>query len=182
MKIVLAPLILFLLLGCGILEMLFPIEWQQRYIDRKVESSELLGTWVLTSDSETRIKAYLEQNDFSWGYIDAPWKTITLRRDSSCQVELELSWDPENSVLTESDALPTCTWKVDNILGHDTDGSFKDVQGLFVRFEHYEQQTDSYLVYYSESYIVEENNELILWNFIGDPTYFDYQDFKRISE
>jgi hypothetical protein len=182
-KFISSLLFSFLVLGCGIIEMLFPIDnFPQRYIEREVDKTELVGTWKITPDSEPRIKTYFEQiqnGDLDWGPVRAPWKTITLNNDGTCKIEFEASWDIENKVLTEPDAGSTCTWKVEKISGYDKELSSKYVPGLFVRFEHFNEQEDQYYVYYSESYIAEENNELVLWNFIGDPIQVEYQDFKK---
>jgi hypothetical protein len=173
-------------MGCGIIEMLFPIDnFPQRYIEREVDEIELVGTWKITPDSEPRIKAYFEQiqnGDLYWGPIRVPWKTITLSKDGICQIEFEVSWDNENKVLTQPDAGSTCTWKIEKISGYDKKLSPKQVLGLFVRLEHFNEQEGHYYVYYSECYIVEENNELILWSFIGDPTQVEYQDFKKTNQ
>ena len=58
-----------------------------------------------------------------------------------------------------------------------------EVPGVFVRFEYYDEAADIYHVDYSEAYIVDEENGLILWNFIGDSlSAFLYQDFQRTDE
>jgi len=85
-------------------------------------------------------------------------------------------------VLQEADARTTCTWKIDSIMGYDEDGDFLDVPGVFIRFEHYDKSADAYNVYSSELYVVEEDNDLVLWNFIGDPLVFSFQDFKKVSK
>ncbi len=167
---------------CGIVEFLFPIEYPQRYIEREVNQTELLGTWEITPDSETRVNNYFQQKDVKHWALKTPWKSISLYEDGTCEVDLVISWSLNDDMLQEPDTLPTCTWKIDTILGYNVSGSFKDVPGVFVRFEHYNKTADSYVVYYSESYIVEENSELVLWNFIGDNSYFSYQDFKKTNE
>ncbi len=166
--------------------MLFPIDYfPQRYIEREVDKTELVGTWKITPDSESRIKTFFEKiqnGDLDWEPITAPWKTITLNEDGTCQIEFEVSWDIENKVLPEPDAGPTCTWKIKKITGYDKEFSSKYVPGLFVRLEHFNEQEDRYYVYYSECYIVEENNELVLWDFIGDPEQVEFQDFKKTNQ
>jgi len=181
MKVVSALLITCLIMGCGILEMLFPIDnFPQRYIERDVGENELVGIWNLTSDSELRMNAYFRENqneDLSWE--QAPWKTITLNEDGTCKISFEISWGIDNKVLTEPDAHSNCTWEIDKISGYGEDLSSKYVPGLFLRFEHYNKEEDMYYVYYSEPYLAEENNELVLWYFIGDPLERQYQDFKK---
>jgi hypothetical protein len=168
-------------MGCGILELLFPINYPQRYIEREVNNTELVGTWKITPDSETRMIDYFQQKD-SKLYLEAPWKSISLNKDGSCKVDLEVSWSLNNEVLEEADALSTCTWKTDKILGYKEHGSFNHVSGLTVSFEHFNKQENNYHIYYSEFYIVEENKKLVLWNFIGDPAHLSYQDFMRVNQ
>jgi hypothetical protein len=181
MKFALALLAPFLLMTCGIVEFLFPLEYPQRYIEREVTQAELIGKWKITSDSVTRVNNYFQQKDVKLWALDTPWNSISLREDGTCEVDLELSWSLNDEVLREPDAPATCTWRIDSILGYDEGGAFRHVPGLFVRFEHYNKEADMYNVYYSESYIVEENGELILWNFIGD-SVSSFQDFKKASK
>ena len=171
----------FLILTCGIIEFLFPVQFPQRYMDRDVEPKELVGTWQVTSDSQSRIDIYLQQQDEFWPISPAPWNSIILNDNGSCKIELESSWAVDNEVLNEADALPTCTWKIDRLLGYDEQGSSNYVTGLFVRFEHYNEQEDRYYVYYSESFIAEEDNKLVIWNFIGNPSQIRYQNFERTN-
>lgn len=186
MKFIPSFLLLFLVLGCGIIEFLFPIEnFPQRYIEREVDNIELVGTWNITPDSEPRIAAYFDEikdSGLYWGPVKAPWKTMTLNQDGTCQIDFEASWDIENKVLTESDGLSSCTWEIKKISGYDKEFSSKHVPGLVMRFEHFNEQEDLYHIYDSESYIVEENNKLVLWYFIGDPTHLQYQNFGKLAQ
>jgi hypothetical protein len=166
---------------CGLGDLLSPINYPPRYIEREVSRDELVGTWEVTSESESRINAYFQKQKET-SALAAPWKSISLNSNGSCEVDLEISWSLNNDVLKELDALPTCTWKIDTTLGYDENGMFKDVPSLLVRFEHFNVEADLYHVYYSESFIVEENNELILWNFIGGSSFLRYQDFKKINK
>ena len=181
MKFTLALLAPFLLMTCGIIEVLFPLDYPQRYIEREVNQAELVGTWEITPDSEIRVNDYLQQKDVKLWALKTPWKSISLHQDGTCEVDLELSWSLNDKVLGETDALATCTWQIDSILGYDKGGSFRHVPGLSVSFKHYNKEADMYNIYFSESYIVEENGELILWNFIGD-SVSSFQDFKKVSK
>jgi len=179
------PLILvtpLIIASCGILELLFPIEFPQRYIHRNVQQAELIGTWNITSDSEARTDDYFQQIDIERRELNAPWKSINFQEDGVCEVEIVENWAVNNTVLQEADARTTCTWKIDSIMGYDEDGDFLDVPGVFIRFEHYDKSADAYNVYSSELYVVEEDNDLVLWNFIGDPLVFSFQDFKKVSK
>ncbi len=180
------PLILMtplIFASCGILELLFPVEFPQRYIDRDIQQSELVGTWNITPDSEARADDYFQQTDIERRELNAPWKSINFQEDGVCEVEIVENWAVNNTVLQEGDARATCTWNIDSILGYDEGGSIIDVPGVFIRFEHYNKSTDAYNVYYSELYVVDEDKELVLWNFIGDPIpTFLFQDFKKTSK
>ena len=179
MKIAVAILAIFMFLGCGIVEFMFPNEYPQRYIQRKVDVSELVGRWEIEPVSETGIIDYIKENDLSSGQINSPWRSITLKKDGSCSVDLEISWDPNNEVLTAPGSLSTCTWKIDRILGYTEDGSFQDVPGLVVSFKHFNELDNFWHLYFSENYIVEENGELVLWSFV---TGYLYQDFVKSGE
>ncbi len=172
----------FLFMACGIADALFPIEYPQRYIEREVNSSELVGTWNITADSETRIESYLQHPDDFWPASPAPWKSVTLNQDGSCEIQFETSWADDNDALKQLDAPSTCAWKVRKIAGYDKQGSSKYVPGLTVYFGRYNKKEDQYYGNDSESYIVIEDNKLVLWNFIGDPEYLRYQDFHKINQ
>ena len=169
-------------MGCGIIEFLFPVEYPQRYMNRDIEEDEIIGMWKITDASESLIETYLQQQDNFWSVSPAPWKAITLYQDGSCEVDLVILWALDNEVLKEDDALATCTWKIDQVSAYDEIGQSKYVPGLFFRFEHYNSQEDTYSIYYSESYVAEENGQLIMWNFIGDPIYLRYQDFHKTDQ
>lgn len=164
-------------LGCGIIEMLFPAEFPQRYIEREVDRAELIGTWEITTESEAIINDHIGQ-DQTWETIDSPWKTISLNEDGSCQIDFEITWDPDNNVLTDPASLSTCAWKMDTALGYDENGYFKDVPGIVVSFNRYDETLDKYFIDYSKNYIAEENGELVLWDFIGETPFYT-QDFKK---
>ncbi len=169
-----------LTMSCGILEFAFT-DIPQRYIEREVKDVELVGSWKLTSDSEARIGSYVNR-DSSWS-VGAPWKTILFNSDGTCQVKLETPWTSNHqSVLNETDALASCTWRLKEILGHREDGTFRDVLGISMRFEHFDSQANMYKVLHSKLFIAEENNELILWDYIGDLANVNYQDFKKTQE
>jgi len=182
MKYISGSLLVCILWTCGIIDALFHVSYPQRYIEREVDNGELIGTWQITADSRSRIEAYLLHPDDFWPVSPAPWTSITLNQDGTCKIDLEISWANDDATLREADALPTCTWKIHKVGGYDKQGSLKYVQGIFINFEHYNKQEQLYNVYMSEAYIVEANNELIIWNFIGSPSYARYQDFKKIDQ
>lgn len=108
MKFTATVLLFFSVLTCGIVEFLFPIEYPQRYIERKVSESELVGTWEITPDSETRVNNYFQQKDVELWALPIPWKSISLYKDGTCEVDLELSWSLNNEALKEPDTLVAC--------------------------------------------------------------------------
>ena len=98
MKLIATILFPFLILTCGIVEFLFPINYPQRYIERDVNLNELIGTWTITAESESRIMSYLQQQDGFWPITPAPWKSITLNDDSSCKADIKTLWAINNEV------------------------------------------------------------------------------------
>ncbi|MBX3036860.1 MAG: hypothetical protein KF758_08090 [Anaerolineales bacterium] len=171
---------LVLSMTCGIIEFLFPVEYPQRYIERDIKEDELIGTWKITADTETRIKDYFQDRDKFWPVSPTPWKSITLYQDNSCEAEIEFLWVSESDVFKE-DAVLTCTWEIDKVHGYDEIGQSKYVFGLSFSFENYNKQEDKYYMYSPDAYIFEENNELIVWNFIGMPDNLSYQEFKKVK-
>lgn len=180
MKLFSVLMTLVLFLTCGIVEFLFPVEYPQRYIEHDIKEDELIGIWEITADSENRIRDYFQNRDKFWPVSPTPWKSIMLYRDNSCEADLEFLWITESDVLKEG-AVLTCTWELDRVSGYDEIGQSKYVTGLRFRFERYNNQEDRYYMYSPYSYIFEENNELIIWSFIGMPDKLRYQEFKKVK-
>ncbi len=177
MRHIIAFSLLSIVLSCGFCEFVFT-NIPQRYIEREVEDVELVGLWTLTQDSEARIIAYIDHDESR--SIGTPWKTISVNPDGTCQVKPEMLWiTKRESILNNSDIFASCTWKSKEVLGSSEDGTSKKVPGVFLRFERFNNQTEMYEVYYTDLFISEENNELILWSYIGNPANVKYQDFKK---
>ena len=184
MKLISLFLFSFLLFTCGIGDALGGIDIPQRYIERQVNQTELVGTWNITTDSENNIQAYyLSSNP---PHHPNPWKSITLNNDGTCHVDFEPSWNTQSNDLSKPDTLASCTWKLDSITGYDKDLSPKDVPAVSISFEYFVASTNSYEVYDFDSYIAEENQQLVLWNFVGDiadsSVGFIFQDFKKAGK
>jgi hypothetical protein len=172
---------LLIFFGCGITSLIFGLP--ERYIQRDLTSDELIGTWTVTPRSEAAVNEFVRQSP-SWG-MSAPWKTITLNKDSSCTGKFEITW------LKDVNAMPTdfprprysndfiannmisCSWN----LTKDTNlsGKLSPIVELDFEYPH------NYSMRYS-LYIYEENEKLILWDFIGDPDDFRPQDFVKTKE
>jgi hypothetical protein len=179
-RVIALAFLAILTISCGILDLAFT-DIPQRYIDREVKDVELVGFWKLTSDSENRVGSCLSAD--SSCFVRAPWRVIAINSNGTCQVNPEIPWISDSQdILRQPDALASCTWQLKEILGYKEDGTFRDVLGIFLRLEHLNSQTDTYELYYSGLFIVEENGELILWDYIGDPVNANYQDFKKSRE
>jgi hypothetical protein len=155
--------------GCGIMSLIFDLP--ERYIQRDVKPEEIIGTWSVTAESESDI------NDFAktfpdWG-VSIPWKTIAIDADGTCTVQLEISWlGTENTLPSDvlSNNMVSCTWNLTE--GDNMSGNTSPV----IEFDF--EYPDNYSMRYY-LYIFEENEKLILWNFIGDPDDFRPQDFVK---
>ncbi len=171
-----------LMISCGICDILLPVTIPQRYVERRVQDDELIGLWKLTSDSEARIDTYIRGD--SSRSIGQPWKTMSINDDGTCQVQIESGWMRDNeNILNETDALSSCTWRSKEVLGYNEGGAFRYVPGLSFRFEHFNSQNEIYEIYSTELFIAEENNELIVWEYIEGPfEIIKYQDFKKFEE
>ena len=148
----------------------------ERYIERSLQRTELVGRYELTKDSEIEITAFLQKHPSwkNWGY---PWKTITLNDNRTCQIELKDTWVKNSEQLfyqAHAENNLRCEWQLQDISGFAAQGGTKDVPGIELRFDHGVSFT-----YFYSLYIVEENSTLILWDYIGDPDSLDYQDFKQ---
>lgn len=163
-------------MGCGICSALS--DFPERYIEREVQMAELVGTWELTPASESRIDSFRKEHP-SWG-IQAPWRTILLYDDGTCQVKPENMWVPDEEQVpsyTLANGMLEGTWKLADVWGITTEGGHKDVPGVVLHFEYPENHTHA-----STLHIAEENNELILWTYVGDPDKVRYQDFTRTQD
>ena len=181
MKIVLGFATFIVVFGCGIMNLIFDLP--ERYIERDVKIQEMVGTWNITAQSETDVNKFLK--DFpGWG-ASAPWKTITLNSDGTCMVQLEIKWlRDENEISTEfprdpipedvkSNNITSCAWNLAK------EKNLSNKISPIVEFDI--EYPNRYGMKYS-LYIYEENNKLILWNFIGDADDFLPQDFMKTGQ
>lgn len=155
--------------GCGILSAIFGLP--KRYIERDVKAEELVGTWNVTPDSESDVNDFVKRFP-DWG-ASAPWKTMVINSDGTCIVEVQIAWLSHISDLSHAGAnnrLP-CLWRLTRDSSLDGD----KVPVIKLDFEY---PNDYEMGDYS-LYIFEENGELIIWGFIGDPDNFRPQDFVK---
>ncbi len=167
MKFVLGIVGALVIFGCGILEMIFG--FPQMYIQREIQASEFVGTWNITPYGEANVEEWMKTSP-DWG-IEAPWKSMTLNSDGTCEVKFESAW------LLQKTALPTntialdmliCSWKLSKIWNIDND----EVTGVILG--DLDNDLDPY-----EFYIFEENGELMLWNLVGYVDHFRTQQFTK---
>jgi hypothetical protein len=168
MKFIAAVASLSIFFGCGILSVIFGLP--ERYIERDVTPEEMVGTWNITSESETDVKEFIGRFP-SW-VAYTPWKTITLNSDGSCNVESDLNGLGEVHTNDSLDKIISCSWKV----GKEENLSGKQSPVLEWDLEYSNNQGSL-----RSLYIYEENGKLILWNFIGDPDEFRVQDFVKVK-
>jgi hypothetical protein len=155
--------------GCGILSLIF--DSPDRYIDREVRPQEMTGTWKIIPTGETEVDAWvMEEPD--WG-IYLPWKAMSLNEDGSCSVAIEPGWLRAAHADKAAGDLLSCAWKLSEI--DNLDG--EPVPGLELDLKY----PGNYDMLYS-LYLYEENGELVLWNFIGDPDDFQTQDFVKSGQ
>jgi hypothetical protein len=160
-----------IIFGCGIMNTIFGLP--ERYIERDVKVAEMVGTWNVTPNSEIDVNKFVIRSP-DWG-ASAPWKTITLNSDGSCRVELKTGWlgkQYSNDVIITSQ-MTSCSWN----LAKEENPSHTISPVLELNFEY----PDNYSISYS-LYIFEENGELIVWDFIGDPDDFHPQNFVKVKQ
>jgi len=187
MKFFLAVATLLVVFGCGIMNPSYDTPKRYIYIGQDVKAKELVGTWEITPESETSIDKFI--NESKWWITDAPipWKAITLNGDKTCNIKFEINWLPnENDYptsvphpLISNDVLVndmvSCTWKISKRMRVSKE--VKEVPVVHLDFEYPNNTYDMYSLY-----IFVENGRLILWDFIGNPDYFIFQDFVKTKQ
>jgi len=180
MKFFLAVASLLVVFGCSTANHLI-FGAPKRYIDRDAKAKEMIGTWEITPESVTSVDKFI--NESKWWITDAPipWKAITLNGDKTCDVRFEINWLPNENAFPTSVPHPlisndvlvndmvSCRWKISTRIRVN-----KEVPAFHLDFE-YPNNTYSM----DSLYIYEENGRLILWDFIGNPDYFIFQDFVK---
>lgn len=147
------------------------------FINHPVSSEALVGTWnVVPTDVAPKTK-FVRDNVY-WG-ADTPWKSMTLNADGSCVVTIEPSWVPSlvgtqtplPSGVTASDyyRVSGCTWVLADIAINESE----TVTGIYIHVP------GPWTGGTEPMYINEENGELILWSFIGDPDEVMYLDYRK---
>ena len=159
---------LITILACWIVSTAFDIP--ERYVEREVAQGEMPGIWRVTPESESKVDAFTDKFP-DWG-ASAPWKTFTLNSDSSCEIEFESAWLSASRSDLNSRTIEACSWS----LVEEENASHKVSPILKLRLDFANNVTSFFSLY-----IYEENGELILWNFIGDPDDFNPQDFMKIE-
>jgi hypothetical protein len=172
MKYITGVTILAVMMGCGILNVIFDVP--ENYVHRDVQNNELVGTWKITPQSETDLKQFL--HDFSgWG-SNAPWETIKLNNDGTCEVKLipdwlskEGGWDYTENVLINN--MLSCTWQQSSSLWYPEDHVAKGIQ--------FNLKYADYSINYFYLYVNEAEGEMVLWTFYGDADDFNSQEYKK---
>lgn len=174
----------FLFLGCGIMSVVFGLP--DRFIKRAVKAEELVGEWKITSDSEEKLNKFRETFP-DWPGV-APFKTIQLSKDRTCQIKIESQWLPNYVNSTSGmphDEIPqdilannilSCSWGIAKTRVFSDSGR-EEVQDLEISIDYPNNYRQTYGLF-----IYEENEALILWTFIGDPDDFVPQDFVKSSK
>jgi len=176
MKFILGIVTLGIIFGCGIMSVIFGLP--NHYIERAVKADELVGTWNITAESEDSVNEFVKKLP-DWS-INPPWKTITLNSDGTCLVKLETGWLGDyaypNDVITNN--ITSCSWELGTERSlADTEANGKDVPAVKFILDY----PNNFSMDLSLS-IYEENEELILWDLIGDPDDFNLQEYKKITK
>lgn len=169
MKFFSAVASLFIVLGCGIMSVIF--ELPERHIERDVKIEELVGTWKVTPESESDVNSWVNQQP-DWGIV-SPWKTFTLNGDGSCKVELQANWLGDFYADLATKSMNSCSWKLEK----EKNLSDNTSPVLKLDFEYPGNYTAMFSLH-----LFEEDGKLILWNFIGDPDDFVTQDFVKLTQ
>jgi hypothetical protein len=174
MRFLAAVATLSLVLGCGIMSVIFGLP--DRYVHREVQAGEMVGTWQITAKSEDDVNQFVKE--FPDWHIMVPLTALTLNADGNCSMNLEPGWSGGGNSDPATTSTLSCAWQLakENVLS-DTDTDDKTTTVL--RLGSIDTQNGYYPEY--SLYIYEENGRLILWNFIGDPDDFVPQDFAKVK-
>jgi hypothetical protein len=160
---------LFVLFGCGIMSLIFGLP--ERYIERDVQTDEMIGNWSVTEESKTILNGWIKQNP-DWG-INVPWNTFTLNNDGSCEIELQTGWLSKFDSDLATKEMKACSWS----LAKEKNLSGKLSPVLLFDLEYPDNYDEKFSLY-----IFEQDGNLIVWDFIGDPDDFVPQDFVKVNE
>jgi len=166
MKIIWFMASLVTILACGIVSAGF--DFPERYAQREITQDEMPGIWRVTPESEAKVDDFTNKYP-AWG-ASAPWRQLTLYTDGSCQIEFESAWLGDTQSELNSRIMESCSWS----LAQEENPSHKISSALKLRLDFANNVTTFFSLY-----IYEENDQLILWDFIGDPDDFNPQDFVR---
>jgi hypothetical protein len=159
-----------MIFGCGIMSVIFGLP--ERYIEREMTPEEMVGTWNITSESETDVREFVAK--FSDWDAYMPFTSLTLNGDGTCSGEYRANWLDEVASTDISIIHTTsCSW--DLLKEENLSGKISPVVRLSFEYSNNSQGGGLAL------YVYEENDELIIWNFIGDPDDFRTQDFVRVK-
>jgi hypothetical protein len=170
MKLMSAFVSISMIFGCGIMSVIFGLP--ERYIERDLTPEETVGTWNITSDSEADVREFVAK--FSDWDAFMPFTSLTLNGDGTCSGEYKANWLDE---VASSDIslirTTSCSWHL--VKEENLSGKISPV--IRLDFEYSNNSRGGGLPLYA----YEENDELILWSFIGDPDDFRTQDFIKVK-
>lgn len=145
-----------------------------RTLKRDVLDNELYGDWVITEESLFSLNK--QQSDYpNWQSITYPSLRFTLKKDSTVEAWIFEQYLPisfyKYPVTVVDSVLITGKWLVGkDLYCSDTTSVYKnelqmyfDCSGI-VRFN-----------------IAEQEREILLWSYIGDPDLLYYQEYKNLN-
>ena len=149
---------------------LFLLGSQNRFVERPIENSEILGTWVPTQLSIEKLisenfKLFTKSSDHK----------IIFYEDGKClyQSYFTYSWGYKDE--TKNYFNLNGTWKFGTALEIIGDWS-QPAPAIKINFS-----SDGHAHYQVDFYLYEKNGKLILWQFIGDPNKMNYFEFIKES-
>jgi hypothetical protein len=143
-----------------------------RTIKRNISDNELYGCWILTGQSLQYLDK--QQNDYpSWESITYPSLRFELKADKTVEAWIHDKYLPisffKYSVTEKDSTLIIGKWSIgQDLYCTDTASTFRN--NLHLDFNINAIVTLD---------IAEQNGELSLWSYIGDPDNLYYQEYKR---
>lgn len=172
------PFILFLLLLCLILTSCRRVKgFPDRYISRDVQPQEFVGVWELSTET----LKFIDAEDGNNSVFLKKAQKINLCGDGSCFIEMFSYMPPlsdKTSVCPYIDQSYQCRWELTKdytYIGHRK--AEVQIIKIVATQEILEAEVPRKSSITIRLFIAEKNNDLILWDFIGDPDCYDFRDF-----
>lgn len=159
-----------MILGCSLLILsCHQLRGQpDRHMTTIPDPKEIAGRWIIDPASLERMRTLETQYNLS--KLNPGDHVMIFRSDGTCSFKSYSAFQSDAHYLSSEGV-----WKLKM---EDTVGGSGILRAAVV--VELRPQNSTYI--FTQFWIVREKNELILWNYIGDPDYQRYADFRKVSQ